>query len=61
MKLNKQKIEEIKNKLMNIREKIKNNGNSQVPKKYYALLILMLLLNCDKNSRHTLFQHLYPQ
>lgn len=44
MKLNKQKIEEIKNKITNIKEKIKNNGKAQVPKKYYALLILMLLL-----------------
>ena len=44
MKLNKQKIEELKQKMKNIRGKIAGNKTEKVPKKYYALLILMLLL-----------------
>lgn len=44
MKFNKQKIEEIKHKINNIREKATNSNKEKVPKKYYALLILMLLL-----------------
>lgn len=44
MKLNKQKIEDIKNKIKNIREKVENSEKAKVPKKYYALLILMLML-----------------
>lgn len=44
MKFNKQKIEEIKNKLTNIREKTASTHKEKVSKKYYALLVLMLLL-----------------
>ena len=44
MKLNKQKIEEIKQKMKNIKDKITGDKTEKVPKKYYALLILMLLL-----------------
>lgn len=44
MNLNKQKIDEIKYKIKNIREKLTNTNKEKVPKKYYALLILMLLL-----------------
>ena len=44
MKLNKQKIEEIKQKMKNVKDKITGNKTEKVPKKYYALLILMLLL-----------------
>ena len=44
MKFNKQKIDEIKEKLNNIKEKITNSEKAKVPKKYYALLILMLML-----------------
>ena len=44
MKLNKQKIEEIKGKMKNIKDKITGDKTEKVPKKYYALLILMLML-----------------
>ena len=44
MKLNKQKIEEIKQKMKNIKAKITGDKIEKVPKKYYALLILMLML-----------------
>lgn len=44
MKFNKQKIEEIKIKIKNVKEKIINNENSKVSKKYYVLLILMLMI-----------------
>ena len=44
MKLNKQKIQELKEKLKNIRDKISGNKSEKVPKKYYTLLILMILL-----------------
>ena len=44
MKLNKQKIEEIKQKMKNIKDKIIGDKTEKVPKKYYALLILMLML-----------------
>ncbi len=44
MKFNKQKIEEIKNKITSIREKITDEKKEKVPKKYYALLILMVML-----------------
>lgn len=44
MKVNKQKIEDIKKHISNIKSKIENKDNSQVPKKYYALLLLMILL-----------------
>lgn len=44
MKFNKQKIEEIKQKMKNIKEKITGDKTEKVPKKYYVLLILMLLL-----------------
>jgi len=44
MKFNKQKIEEIKQKMKNIKDKITGDKTEKVPKKYYALLILMLLL-----------------
>lgn len=44
MKVNIPKIEEIKTKIKNIREKMENSEKAKVPKKYYALLILMLML-----------------
>lgn len=44
MKLNKQKIEEIKQKMKNIKDKVVGEKTQKVPKKYYALLILMLML-----------------
>ena len=44
MKFNKQKIEDIKNKIRNIQEKVASQQKEKVPKKYYALMILMLLL-----------------
>ena len=44
MKLNKQKIDEIKNKINKVKEKITSDSKEKVPKRYYALLILMLLL-----------------
>ncbi len=44
MKLNKQKIEELKIKIKTIKQKIASEQYVKVPKKYYALLILMLLL-----------------
>lgn len=44
MKFNKQKIEDIKEKFNNIKEKITSSEKAKVPKKYYALLILMLML-----------------
>lgn len=44
MKLNKQKIEDIKIKMKNIKQKITNNQGSKVPKKYYVLLMLMLMV-----------------
>lgn len=44
MKLNKQKIEDIKNKIKNIKHKVATDKTEKVPKKYYALLILMLML-----------------
>lgn len=44
MKLNKQKIEEIRQKMKNIKDKITKDKTEKVPKKYYALLILMLML-----------------
>lgn len=44
MKFNKQKIDEIKQKFNNIKGKIANSEKNQVPRKYYALLILMLML-----------------
>lgn len=44
MKINKQKLEEIKNKINNIKSKIANNKKENMPKKYYVLLILMLLV-----------------
>lgn len=44
MKLNKQKMEEIKQKMRKIRDKITGDKTEKVPKKYYALLILMLML-----------------
>lgn len=44
MKLNKQKIEELKQKIKNIKIKMSKEKTEKVPKKYYALLILMLML-----------------
>jgi len=44
MKFNKHKIEDIKNKIINVGKKITSNNKEKVPKKYYALLILMLML-----------------
>lgn len=44
MKLNKQKIEELKQRMKNIKDKITGDKTEKVPKKYYALLILMLML-----------------
>lgn len=44
MKFNKQKIEDITNKINNIKEKIRGSNIERVPKKYYALLILMLFI-----------------
>ncbi len=44
MKLNKQKIAEIKQRMKNIKDKIAGDKTEKVPKKYYALLILMLML-----------------
>lgn len=44
MKFNKQKIEEIRNKIMKVRSKIDKKEKEKVPKRYYTLLILMLLL-----------------
>lgn len=44
MKLNKQKIDEAKEKIMNIKRKLASSKDTKVPKKYYALLILMLML-----------------
>ncbi len=44
MKLNKQKIEEIKQKMKNIKDKMTRDKIEKVPKKYYTLLILMLML-----------------
>ena len=44
MKLNKQKIEELKQKMNIIKDKMTGNKNQKVPNKYYALLILMLIL-----------------
>lgn len=44
MKFNKQKIEEIKQKIKNIKDKATGDKAEKVPKKYYALLILMLML-----------------
>ncbi len=44
MKFNKQKTEEIKQKIKAIKEKIVGDKTERVPKKYYALLILMLML-----------------
>lgn len=52
MKLNKQKIEEIKGKIKNVKEKVTNNSKEKVPKKYYALLILMLLLGIITLSKN---------
>lgn len=44
MKINKQKIESIKQIINNIKGKVANNSKEKVPKKYYALLILMVML-----------------
>jgi len=44
MKLSKQKIEEIKQKTKNIKDKIMGDKTKKVPKKYYTLLILMIML-----------------
>ena len=44
MKFNKQKIEEIKNKIRNIKDKVSSDNKERVPRKYYALLILMVML-----------------
>lgn len=44
MKFNKQKIEEIKQKMNSIKDKMEKSKNEKVPRKYYALLILMLML-----------------
>ena len=52
MKLNKQKIEEIKNKINNVKEKITSDSKQKVPKRYYALLILMLLLGVITLTRN---------
>lgn len=52
MKFNKQKIDTLKQKIKNIQEKISSNKNERVPKKYYALLILMLMLGVITLSRN---------
>lgn len=52
MKLNKQKIDMLKQKIKNIKGKISNTEKEQVPKKYYALLILMLTLGIITLSRN---------
>lgn len=44
MKVSKQKIENIKNKIKSIREKVTNSHKEKVPKKYYALLVIMMML-----------------
>lgn len=44
MKFNKQKIDQIKERVKNIKERIRSSKKTRVPKKYYALLILMLAL-----------------
>ena len=44
MKLNKQKIENIKQGTKNIMEKILKDRREKLPKKYYVLLVLMLIL-----------------
>lgn len=45
MKINKQRMEEIKQKIKNIKEKVTEKKIEKVPKKYYTLLILMLMLS----------------
>lgn len=52
MKFNKQKIEDIKGKVKNIKAKITSSEKSKVPKKYYGLLILMLLLGMTTLSKN---------
>lgn len=52
MKFNIQKIDELKGQIRNIKEKITNSQKSQVPKKYYALLMLMLLLGVTTLSNN---------
>ena len=44
MKFNKQKIEQIRHSLNNIKEKMFSGKNEKVPKKYYMLLTMMLML-----------------
>ena len=52
MKLNKQKIDILKQKIENIKGKMTNTEKEKVPKKYYALLILMLMLGIMTLSRN---------
>lgn len=44
MKFNKQKIDEVRAKINKAWGKITNNSQTQIPKKYYGLLCLMLIL-----------------
>jgi len=44
MKFNKQKLEQLKEKIGNIKAKMMQDKKERVPKKYYGLLILMLLI-----------------